>query len=65
MATQVYRVTVIEPDDTSDEAAAAALALAGIGLITMAAVVGVALVVHTAATSSEVSDIAGTTPIFD
>ncbi len=67
MANQVYkyRVTVIEPEEESDEAVAAALALAGVGLITMAAVVGVALVVHTAASAGEVSDIAGTKPIFD
>lgn len=65
MATQVYRVTVIEPDDASDEAAAAAIMLAGVGLITVAAIAGVALAVHAATSSSEVGDIAETKPIFD
>lgn len=64
MATTTYRVTVIEPDDASDEAAAAAIMLAGLGLITVAAIAGVALAVH-AATSNEVSDVMGTQPIFD
>ena len=64
MAT-TYRVTVIEPDDASDEAAAAAIMLAGVGLITIAAVAGVALAVHAATSSGEVGDVIGTQPIFD
>lgn len=64
METQAYRVTVIEPDDASEEAAAAAIALAGLGLITIAAIAGIALAVHVA-TSSEVGDVMETKPIFD